>query len=182
MPANDAALCPEAATGSGSERIAAGLTLLARVAAVFGAILLLILPLPVVFEVVMDQLRAPPTWVFETTGYAIIMIVFASSGYALKTGHHFRVSLLADRFPHLERWLGRLSGCCEFAFGVVLLVAGWNQAWGSYVQDLQSDTLLAVPQAWPQLAFPLGGLVIGLQGVAHILDPRIARLHDAVRR
>jgi C4-dicarboxylate transporter, DctQ subunit len=175
VPASDQA-------GSGAARVAARISALTRSVAIFAAALALLLPLPVLFEVVMDQLRDPPTWVFETTGYAIIMIVFAASGYALKSGHHFRVALLSERFPHLERSLGRISGCCELAFGALLLVAGLNQAWGSYTQDLRSDTLLAVPQFWPELAFPIGGLVIGLQGLAHILDPRIARLHDAVRR
>ncbi|MDA8051077.1 MAG: TRAP transporter small permease [Rhodospirillales bacterium] len=182
MPASEAANHDDGITkGPANERAAAFLSALARALALFAAALALLLPLPVAFEVVMDQLRDPPTWVFETSGYAIIMIVFAASGFALKTGHHFRVMLLPDRFPGLARTLGRVSGCCELAFGALLLLAGSNQAWSSYTQGLTSDTLLAVPQFWPQLAFPIGGLVIGLQGLAHLLDPRIARLHDAVR-
>lgn len=165
-----------------SVRIAEQISQLTRWVAGFAAALALLLPLPVLFEVVKDQLREPPIWVFETSGYALIMIIFAASGFALKTGHHFRVTLLAENFPRLERPLGRLSGVLELAFGLFLLMAGWNQAWVSYSEGLRSDTLLAVPQFWPELAFPIGGLVIGLAGLAHLLDPRIARLHDAVRR
>jgi|SRR5579872_2642464 len=146
------------------------------------AALALLLPLPVLYEIAMDQLNNPPSWVFETTGYAIIMIVFAASGYGLSTGHHFRVSLLPDRFPLLARPLARFSAVLQLAFGLVLLVAGIQQVVTDYAQGLESDTLLAVPQFLPQLAFPIGGLVIALQGMAHLLVPPSERAHDAAWR
>jgi TRAP-type C4-dicarboxylate transport system permease small subunit len=155
-------------------RIAAGLTLATRWICGFSAALALLLPLPVLYEIVMDQLQHPPVWVFETTGYAIIMIAFAASGYGLSTGHHFRVSLISEKFPVLARPLALLSGLLEAAFGVLLLSAGSLQAYSAYVQDLRSDTLLQVPQVWPELAFPIGGLAILLQGIAHVLAPRRA--------
>jgi C4-dicarboxylate transporter DctQ subunit len=149
---------------------------------VAGATLGLILPLPVLYEIVMDQLRDPPIWVFETTGYVIIMVVFAASGHGLSTGHHFRVSLVPDRFPALARPLARLSALLQVAFGLILLVAGVQQVMTDYVQGLRSDTLLAVPQFLPQLAFPIGGLVIALQGIAHLLVPPGEKAHDATWR
>lgn len=167
--------------GSPVERFAAHLTTITRWCSIFAAVLALLLPLPVVYEVVMDQLQRPPIWVFEISGYAIIMIAFAASGYGLKTGHHFRVWLLAEKWPQLERPLVRFSGLLEILFGVALIVAGSHQAYSAYVEGLRSDTLIAIPQVWPELAFPLGGFVIALQGIAHVLDPRIGRLHDVVR-
>ncbi|GEM_PF-1008220 len=160
--------------GGGAARWAAALTRTTRWICGFSAAIALLLPLPVLYEIVMDELQNPPVWVFETTGYAIIMIAFAASGYGLSTGHHFRVSLLSERFPALARPLNLLSGVLETAFGALLLVSGSLQAYGAYVQDLRSDTLLQVPQCWPELAFPIGGLAILLQGVAHILAPRRA--------
>lgn len=146
------------------------------------AFLGLLLPVPVLYEIVMDQLKDPPSWVFETTGYAIIMIAFAASGHGLSTGHHFRVSLLPDRFPRLAKPLARLSALLQLAFGLVLLVAGIQQVVTDYVQSLESDTLLAVPQFLPQMAFPIGGIVIALQGIAHLLAPPAQRAHDAAWR
>ena len=55
---------------------------------------------------------------------------------------------------------------------LILLVAGSMQAYGALEQDMRSDTLLAVPLFWPMLAFPIGGLAILLQGIAHILKLR----------
>jgi TRAP-type C4-dicarboxylate transport system permease small subunit len=149
---------------------------------VAGATLGLILPLPVLYEIVMDQLKDPPIWVFETTGYAIIMIVFAASGHGLSTGHHFRVSLVPERFPALARPLARVSAALQVAFGLVLLVAGVQQVLTDFAQGLRSDTLLAVPQFIPQLAFPIGGLVIALQGFAHLLVPPDERAAGAAWR
>jgi TRAP-type C4-dicarboxylate transport system permease small subunit len=126
----------------------------------------------VVYEVVMNQLSNPPSWVFETASYTIIILAFAASGYGLSTGHHFRVSLLPEHFPALARPLARLSAVLQIAFGLILLFAGIEQVITDYVQGLTSDTLLAVPQYLPQMAFPIGGLVIALQGVAHLLVPQ----------
>ncbi len=162
--------------------IARGVGRVSWVLCVIAAGMGLLLPLPVLYEIVMDQFHNPPSWVFETTGYTIIMVVFAASGYGLHTGHHFRVSLLPDRFPALARPLARLSALLQVAFGLVLLIAGIQQVVIDYTQGLQSDALLAVPQFLPQMAFPIGGLVIALQGFAHLLVPPSARAHDAAWR
>lgn len=152
--------------------LAAWLTSIARWICYFGIALILLLPVPVLYEVIADQLEQPPTWVFETTGYLIIMIAFVASGYGLSTGHHFKVDLLAQRFPALAGPLATMSGLLEAAFGLILVVAGSMQAYSAFEQDMRSDTLLAVPLVWPMLAFPIGGLSIFLQGVAHVLKPR----------
>ena len=98
-------------------------------------------------------------------------IAFAASGYGLSTGHHFKVDLLAQRFPDMAAPLTVLSGILEAAFGLILLIAGSMQAYGALEQDMRSDTLLAVPLFWPMLAFPIGGFAILLQGIAHVLKP-----------
>lgn len=151
-------------------RVAAGLSATARWICYFAVALILLLPLPILYEVVADQLEQPPIWVFETTGYAIIMIAFAASGYGLSTGHHFRVALISDHFPAMAQPLDFLSALLETAFGTILLIAGLMQSYGAFEQDLRSDTLLQVPQGWPLLAFPIGGLAIMLQGLAHLLS------------
>jgi len=151
--------------------IAELLTSATRSICYIGMVLILLLPIPVLYEVIGDQLSQPPIWVFETTGYAIIMIAFVASGYGLNTGHHFRVALLSETFPRLQKPLAVLSGVLEALFGALLLMAGAMQAYGAFQQDLRSDTLLQVPQVWPMLAFPIGGLAILLQGLSHILVP-----------
>jgi C4-dicarboxylate transporter DctQ subunit len=165
MPSTDAA----DERSSGPEP---ALTTVARLICYFAIALILLLPLPVLYEVIADQLEQPPIWVFETTGYAIIMIAFAASGYGLATGHHFKVDLLARRFPELGIPLAMLSGVLEAAFGLILVIAGSMQAYGAFEQDMRSDTLLAVPLFLPMLAFPIGGLAILLQGLAQILKRR----------
>lgn len=153
--------------------IVGALNMAARWICYFAVALIMLLPLPVLYEVIADQFESPPIWVFETTGYVIIMIAFAASGYGLSTGHHFRVALLAEKFPSLAKPLAAISGVLETLFGAILLIAGSMQAYGAYHQDLRSDTLLAVPQFWPLLAFPIGGLAILLQGISHIIRPRM---------
>lgn len=162
--------------------VARGLTAVSRAVCIAAALIGFLLPLPVLYEVVMDQLHDPPIWVFETTGYAIIFLAFAASGYGLHSGHHFRISLVPDRFPVLVRPLAILSAVLQIGFGLVLLVAGIQQVFTDYAQGLESDTLLAVPQFIPQMAFPIGGFVITLQGIAHLLVPPTAKAFNASRR
>jgi TRAP-type C4-dicarboxylate transport system permease small subunit len=145
------------------------LTAIARWICYAGVALILLLPLPVLYEVIADQLEQPPIWVFETTGYAIIMIAFLASGYGLSTGHHFKVDLLAQRLPSLAAPLATLSGVLEAVFGLILLTAGSMQAYAAFEQDMRSDTLLAVPLFWPMLAFPIGGFAILIQGIGNVL-------------
>ncbi len=66
----------------------------------------------------------------------------------------------------------------------MLLIAGANQVSIDWVQDLRSDTLLSIPQYLPQLAFPIGGVVIALQGLAHLLVPPVPKtdVSDATAR
>jgi TRAP-type C4-dicarboxylate transport system permease small subunit len=172
MPSAEAG---EPAKGAGAAR---GLTAATRLICYFGVLLILLLPLPVLYETIADQFDQPPVWVFETTGYLIIMIAFAASGYGLSTGHHFRIALLSQKFPALARPLATLSGVLEALFGLILLIAGTMQAYGAFEQDLRSDTLLQVPQFWPMLAFPVGGLAILLQGLSHIIAPRVPDLRS----
>lgn len=144
-------------------------TLAARCICGVSAVLVLVLPLPVLYEIIMDQLQQPPVWVFEMTGYAIIMIAFCASGYGLRTGHHFRVALLAQKCPAAATPLRLLSAVLELCFGLLLAWAGWMQAHDSYLQGVTSDTLLQIPQVWPQLALPAGGVAIALQGLGNLL-------------
>ena len=160
------------ATNRSGAGLKARLTAVTRMICYLAIALILLLPLPVLYEVIADLLDQPPIWVFETTGYAIIMIAFVASGYGLSTGHHFKVDLLARRFPWMAMPLAVLSGLLEAAFGLILLAAGSMQAYGALEQDMRSDTLLAVPLFWPMLAFPIGGLAILFQGIAHILKLR----------
>lgn len=152
--------------------LASRLTIVSRAIAGISLVLALILPVPILYEILMEQLQRPPVWVFEISGYAIIMIGFCASGYGLNTGHHFRLRILAQMRPALELPLARLSGCFEFIFGLILLVSGWNQAHAALTQNLLSNTILQVPQFWPELALPIGGIAIAAQGFAHILAPR----------
>jgi len=156
-------------------RIAEALSAISQWTCFAGAAVIAILPFPILYEIVLDKLQRPPDWVFEISGYAMIALALAASGYGLRTGHHFRVTLLLDSFSNLAPFLERFSGLLQLAFGIVLTIAGWDQAYASLVQDLRSATLLGVPQFWPQLALPIGGIVIALQGLATLLYPDVRR-------
>ena len=101
--------------------VARGLTAVSRAVCIAAALIGFLLPLPVLYEVVMDQLHDPPIWVFETTGYAIIIIAFAASGYGLSIPAIISASLCCR--TGFLCWPGRsrcLSAVLQIGFGLVL--------------------------------------------------------------
>lgn len=136
------------------------------------AAITLILPFPVLYEIIAEALHAPPVWVFEVTGYAMIMLALASCGYGLHSGHHFRINILSERVPKVARGLHYLTAAAEIIFGLILLAAGSLQAYASYIEGVRSNTLLQVPLVWPELALPIGGVTIFLQGLIGALDAK----------
>lgn len=136
--------------------------------AVVATVITLILPFPVLYEVVAQVLHNPPTWVFEVSGYAMIMLALAACGYGLHTGHHFRINVLVERVPSAERSVRWACVTAELVFGGLLFVAGVLNAHSLYTEGVRSNTLLQVPLVWPELALPIGGLTIFLRGILGI--------------
>lgn len=136
-----------------------------------GAVIVFAMPFPIVYEAIVDHLNAPTDWVFELSGYAMIFVAFLASGYGLQTGRQFRITLVLDSFPKIAPYLEQFNALLTFAFGVVLAWAGWVQAYLALTENLRSDTLLSVPQFWPELALPIGGAVIALQGLSFLIYP-----------
>lgn len=133
------------------------------------ALIALVLPFPVLYEIVAQVLHSPPTWVFEVSGYAMIMLSLAACGYGLHTGDHFRINILVERVPGAHRGVRWVRTVAELTFGALLFSAGALNAYSLYTEGVRSNTLLQVPLVWPELALPIGGLTIFMHGVVSLL-------------
>lgn len=150
--------------------IAAGCRRFSRGLGWIGTVLVSILAFPIAYDAVARFLGHPTIWVFETTLYALIAAGFLTNGMALSKGAHFRITLLSHAFPAARRWLDRFSMLTTLAFALAFVYASARFALYSFEFDIRSNTLLSIPQFIPQLALPIGGLALGLQALAHLLE------------
>jgi len=125
--------------------------------------LMLVLCLPVTYEAVARYLGAPTIWVFETTLYAFIFLGFLGNALAVRSGAHFRVTLLIQAFPRHKRFFDLIAHGATLIMAVLIITSGAYFVWYSYSNVILSATLLEIPLWIPQLAVPIGGIGLFLQ-------------------
>jgi C4-dicarboxylate transporter DctQ subunit len=135
--------------------------------AVLATAVLLLLPVPIVYDSLGRKIGHPTTWAFDISLYLMVALVYFGVAHGLETGAHFRVHLIIDRLPPLARAAADyLDVALTFAFGVVLFTAGGLLALTSFTTHLRSTTLLETPLWIPQVLLPIGGIAIVLEAVA----------------
>ena len=133
-------------------------------------ILMIFLCIPIAYEAIARSFGAPTIWVFETTLYAFIFLGFLGNALAVRSGAHFRVTLLSDAMPHRSRFFDRLSELSTMAFALLIIAAGLYFVGNMITNEVVSATLLEVPLWIPALAIPMGGLGLFLETLVRFLS------------
>lgn len=152
--------------------LAAGCYSLCRVMTGVSLALILLLALPITYDAIMRAFGHPTIWVFEVTVYALIAAGFLANPVAMRSGAHFRVTILQTLFPRWRRALNVFALLMTLLFALILIGAGVYFVWYSWSNAILSATLLEVPLWIPQLALPIGGLGLFLQTLALLLSGR----------
>lgn len=137
----------------------------ARGAGVIAAFTVLAMCLLVTFDVfVRGVFDLPIAWVPEIVGYLMVILVFFSLADTMLADDHIKVDLLVNRMPTRFREIAEL-----FTLSLSTVIAGlftWhgvNTALRSYEFGLKDAFgVLGVPLYVPQLALPIGSLVLTL--------------------
>ena len=143
-----------------------------RSALVFAALIAPLLA-AVTWEVVARYgFDAPTSWAYETI-YALYAAIFMlGAAYALRIGAHIRTDFL------WEKWSARTRAAidsiayvtCFFPAMVLLLVAGLEATWSSYVMNERSADTSWFPPLWPLKALvPAAAILLLLQGLSELL-------------
>lgn len=132
-------------------------------------VLVALLALPIAYDALMRMAGHPTIWAFQITLYAFIAAGFLANPAAMKSGAHFRITILHQLFPRLRRALNIFAMLMTLFFSLVLIGAGAYFAHYSWSNDIVSAALFEVPMWVPQLALPLGGLGLFLQTLALML-------------
>ena len=139
----------------------------------FGAgLMLMVILFVVVYEVAMRKFfNAPTMWSIELVTIIMVWFGFLTLGMCQKQGRHVHVDLIISRFSPRTSILWRFIPLTLALFFVVLLVhTSWADFWDSYKLGETTATIWA-PVIWPmKLALPVGGLILGFQILADMLE------------
>lgn len=141
--------------------------------------LMIFLSLPIAFEAISRFFGAPTIWVFETTLYAFVFLGFLGNALAVRTGAHFRVTLLRDLLPRHAHFFDRIAEGATMLFALLIIGAGLYFVHSMFVGGVVSDSLLEVPLWVPALAIPLGGLGLFLQTLVQTITGEVPVDHVA---
>jgi len=109
----------------------------------------------------------PTTWGMETSTLLLCGTVFLGGGYCLLHGGHVKVDIIYARWsPRAKAVVDLITYLLLLSICVVLLWYGGETAWDSLIHHKVSTSAWA-PPLWPgQIVIPIGGILIGLQGLA----------------
>ncbi|MBW2007650.1 MAG: TRAP transporter small permease subunit [Deltaproteobacteria bacterium] len=121
--------------------------------------------------------NSPTKWVTELNIYMLCAYVLLSGGFALLEGQHVRVDLFWLRLSDKRKALADLfTSVLFFAFAVALVWKGAEMTLRSFTGGTTSPEAMAWPLYPSQAMVPIGGFLLGIQGLAKFWrDLRIVR-------
>ncbi len=132
-------------------------------------IMTILMGLAITYDVLMRSLfKMPAIWVFEFSNFLCAAVAFLAGGYTLIQRRHVNVDVLYRHFLPRNKALSNLSTSILFFLVCVVLVwMGSVTAFESLQSKATSGGGLDIPLFLPQFLLPIGGLLLGLQGVVH---------------
>ncbi|GBD10544.1 hypothetical protein HRbin23_00188 [bacterium HR23] len=142
----------------------------------------LIIPLvgALVYEVISRRLfHAPTVWAFDITYMLYGSMFMLGAAYTLLQKGHIRTDIFYNRFS--PRWQGIIDGTLYLLFffpGLVfLLLAGWDEAWHSWLLREKSDASPWRPPIYPfKMSVPVAAALLLLQGISEFVKSVYAAL------
>jgi len=112
----------------------------------------------------------PPAWSFDLTGWFTGLSAFLAGGYALAQGAHVRVDIFYERFSlRIRSFIDALTSVFMFLIVFVLIWKGMEQVLANYETNAMASTGLNVPIWLKWVMVPIGGILLGLQGIVHLI-------------
>ena len=102
-------------------------------------------------------------WVGEYAGYMYVCITFMAAPYTLYVGGMTKVDLIVNALKPMKKWLLTIftSLLSLFYLGVLFRMS-YNLVFRSFIRDWRSATQLRTPLWIPQMAIPIGAILMFL--------------------
>jgi C4-dicarboxylate transporter, DctQ subunit len=109
-------------------------------------------------------------WAEEVVLYSIICMSFVGASMGVRRHAHISVEALhAFVRPEARRWLEAVAALLGIAFGLILLILGW-QLFSSTLQRGMLSPAMRVPMGWVYFPIPVAGLLITIRYTALLVQ------------
>jgi C4-dicarboxylate transporter DctQ subunit len=141
-------------------------------------ILTILMGVAVTYDIVMRTLfKLPAIWAFDFANFMCAGVAFLAGGYTLMGKRHVNVDIFYRHFRPQNKALADVgTSILFFLVCGVLICMGSTTAFESLQSRATSGGGLDIPLFIPHLLVPVGGLLLGLQGVIRFVhDWRMVR-------
>jgi len=134
-------------------------------------IMAILMGLAVTYDIFMRTLfKLPTIWAFDFSNFLCAAVAFLAGGYTLMGRRHVNIDIFYRHFPPRNKALADVSTSVLFFLVCGVLVwMGSTTAIESLLNGATSGGGLDIPLFIPQFLVPVGGLLLGLQGVILIV-------------
>jgi len=121
-----------------------------------------------------------PRWTEEISLIMMVWLAMLGSGLAVRAGEHLSVDVVTRQLPRrVQRWLERLVWLGVAAFGVYLVVYGWELSQRTMLQTFSATQL---PVGWMYLGIPFGGGLVAFYAIRNLFKPPVAELDEVIEK
>lgn len=110
--------------------------------------------------------NSPVRWAYDLNCYLCAVVAFLAGGYAHLVNRHVKVDIVYNYFP--PRMRGIVDACTSVFLYLLCLVLVWIGSL-TVIDSFKSGSFTGSGLNFPlyllQLVVPLGGLLLGLQGI-----------------
>ena len=135
------------------------------------AFLILFLVLAIMYEVASRYFfNAPTRWSNEISQYLLTGVVMLGAGFCLVHDGHVRVDILYRNFsPRARAVVDLVSFLMIFIFVAAMVWKGGELCYDALIHDKRSMTILEMPLFPSMVLVPIGGVLLGLQGLVRAI-------------
>ncbi len=135
------------------------------------AFLILFLVLAIMYEVVSRYFfNAPTRWSNEISQYLLAGVVMLGAGFCLVHDGHVRVDILHRNFkPKTRAVVDIITFLLILVFVAAMVWKGGELCIDALMHDKRSMTILEMPLFPSMVVVPLGGVLLGLQGLVRAI-------------
>ncbi len=147
------------------------LHLLTKAAGVIAGLLVLFTGFMIVYEVICRGVfNAPTEWVMEISTYCVVVAGFLGMGVAYAGKKHIHVDIVMSKMsPKTRCYTEFFTAIIGLFYSLVFMQESWKMAMFSLEINNCAPTTLSTPLWIPQMAMPIGMLVLFLQIIRTLL-------------
>lgn len=150
-----------------------GITLLSRFAGALAGLAFVVAAVIITYETCARYAGSPTYWAQDLAVYLMIAGAFLSQAAVMIDDGHVRVDLIIGALgPAVQKFLLRLTLLLSMIYVAVLTWYGAALVVESFTQGRMVAGLFRIPTWIPELAIPVGGVLLLLAMIVRIVDVR----------